>query len=262
MSLSSVLAVRPDGDDVVGEVPEGYDVFGIPHGGLLTAMTSNAVLEATGRPDVFSMTTHFLRKAERGPIRYAVEEAGASRRFTSVRGVARQSGGVTLSVTALVGDRSTFTGPTWRAEPAWAAREEELVPLDGDGGFAAPEIARALGLRLDRAHVGFAQGATGGQARVRGVVTAGPATIETALVACDVTPPAVWNALGLSGWVPTLELTAHVRARPVEGPMTVEVWTRHVAGGFLEEDAEVFDAEGTLVVNSRQLARFTEPRAG
>jgi len=39
--------------------------------------------------------------------------------------------------------------------------------------------------------------------------------------------------------------------------MTVEVDTHHVQDGFLEEDALVRDATGRLVVQSRQLARWT-----
>ena len=40
--------------------------------------------------------------------------------------------------------------------------------------------------------------------------------------------------------------------------MTVEASTRHVADGFLDEDALVLDADGRLVCQSRQLARWTE----
>lgn len=76
-------------------------------------------------------------------------------------------------------------------------------------------------------------------------------------MACDITPPAVWNVLGRKGWVPTVELTAHVRARPASGPLSIEVGTHHVQDGFLEEDALVRDARGRLVVQSRQLARWT-----
>jgi hypothetical protein len=61
--------------------------------------------------------------------------------------------------------------------------------------------------------------------------------------------------MGLEGWAPTLELTAHVRAKPAPGWLRVRVSTRNFAGGLLEEDAEVWDSRGRLVAQSRQLAR-------
>jgi hypothetical protein len=33
-----------------------------------------------------------------------------------------------------------------------------------------------------------------------------------------------------------------------------------MSGGYLEEDAEIWDSEGRLVALSRQLARASEPR--
>jgi hypothetical protein len=56
------------------------------------------------------------------------------------------------------------------------------------------------------------------------------------------------------GWVPTLELTAHVRARPAPGRIAAEVRTRFVTGGLLEVDGVYWDSTGRLVAQSRQLA--------
>jgi hypothetical protein len=74
------------------------------------------------------------------------------------------------------------------------------------------------------------------------------------LLAVDALPPVTFD-LGLYGWTPTLELTAHVRARPAPGWLRVTHSTRNHAGGMLEEDAEVWDSAGRLVAQSRQLAR-------
>lgn len=79
------------------------------------------------------------------------------------------------------------------------------------------------------------------------------------LLAVDALPPVTFD-LGLSGWVPTLELTAHVRAVPASGWLRVTHATRNHAGGLLEEDCEVWDSAGRLVAQSRQLARA--PRVG
>ena len=79
----------------------------------------------------------------------------------------------------------------------------------------------------------------------------------TLLLAVDAMPPTMFE-LGLMGWAPTLELTAHVRARPAPGWLRLRHETWNFAGGMFEEDCEVWDSSGRLVAQSRQLAR--QPR--
>lgn len=52
----------------------------------------------------------------------------------------------------------------------------------------------------------------------------------------------------------TVEMTAHVRALPADGWLAIRARTRHVIGGYHEEDAELWDSAGRLVAHSRQLA--------
>ena len=73
-------------------------------------------------------------------------------------------------------------------------------------------------------------------------------------VAVDAFPPTVFRAGLPVAWTPTLELTAHIRARPEPGWLRCAFTTRFITGGFLEEDGEVWDASGRLVAQSRQLA--------
>jgi len=79
------------------------------------------------------------------------------------------------------------------------------------------------------------------------------------VVVVDALPPATFD-LGLPGWAPTLELTAHVRARPAPGPAVVRHETRNVSAGQFEEDCWVWDATGRLVAQSRQLALLPRSR--
>jgi hypothetical protein len=74
------------------------------------------------------------------------------------------------------------------------------------------------------------------------------------LLAVDSFPPTIVNSPLPPAWTPTVELTAHVRARPAAGWLACEFRTRFVTGGFLEVDGEVWDATGSLVAQSRQLA--------
>jgi acyl-CoA thioesterase len=74
------------------------------------------------------------------------------------------------------------------------------------------------------------------------------------LLAVDAMPPPLFNLPYEKGWVPTLELTVHVRAVPVGKRLACSFRTKVVQGGLLEEDGEIWDESGTLVALSRQMA--------
>ena len=68
----------------------------------------------------------------------------------------------------------------------------------------------------------------------------------------DCAAPAVLE-LGAPGSA-TIELTVHIRGRPAPGWLACRTLTRHVIGGFHEEDFEIWDSTGALVAQSRQFA--------
>jgi acyl-CoA thioesterase len=74
----------------------------------------------------------------------------------------------------------------------------------------------------------------------------------------DSFPPAVFDVVPRS-WVPTLELTVHVRHRPAGEWLRGAFRTTAMAGGYLDEEGELWDEDGTLVAMSRQLARYRRP---
>lgn len=68
-----------------------------------------------------------------------------------------------------------------------------------------------------------------------------------------------------SGWIPTIEYTAHLRARPdkeIKNPyFRVRFQSKHVVNGLLEEDGEIWHPEDEIIwAQSRQLARYWEPK--
>jgi hypothetical protein len=259
--LADALEISAHEGGFRGRVHHGWDVFDIPHGGYLAAMAANAGLTATGAEDVFTITTHFLAKAVVDPIDFTVRRLGGGRRLSSHLVEGTQAGRPVLTAVMSVGDRSGLMGARWEQRTA-PDLEGRLTPPAGAGEepFPTPAVAQRLGMRLVVDDLGFVYGDLGDaviRAEVDPVVPT-PTDQLLALVTCDATPPAAWNALGMTGWVPTVELTAHVRARPVPGPLRVVAMTRSVGDGLLEEDAEVYDADGTLVVLSRQLARWSE----
>ena len=128
-----------------------------------------------------------------------------------------------------------------------------------DGG--APSFSSKIDLRLHPDDAGFARGVPSGEMRVRGWFRLGHEQVDTLglLVAVDAFPPTIFNSGIPVAWTPTVELTAHVRARPASGWLRCAFTTRFVSGGFIEEDGEVWDPTGTLVAQSRQLALVPRP---
>ena len=84
-----------------------------------------------------------------------------------------------------------------------------------------------------------------------------------ALLFADAFPPSVFGLLGMVGWVPTVELTVHVRRRPAPGWMLGQFRTHDLSDGRMIEDGALWDSQGQLVVQSRQLGlvRFADSKA-
>ena len=244
----------------IGTIHPGFDVFSIPNGGYVAAIAASAILEESGKPDIFSLTVHYLRKTVEGPITFRIQRVGGSRRLTSYQAVGTQGEDErpVLSLVASVGDRTLFSGGTHFVDPVWTPVEADLMPRMASGPPpAAPNIAERVGSRIEASSSGGLMGKPTGQGVVRATMNIEPLDQLAAIVACDATAPAVWNILGPKGWVPTVELTVHVRARGGPGPARVVARTANVQDGFLEEDCLVHDANGKLIVQSRQLACWT-----
>ena len=77
----------------------------------------------------------------------------------------------------------------------------------------------------------------------------------------DCWPPAIFVRHGF-GLAPTIELTVHFRRSPRGGWHWCQFRTRVLAGGYVEEDGEVWAEDGSLVAQSRQLSRFVVAAQG
>lgn len=241
------------------------------NGGLLLAAAGNALRHTfaeTGHADPITVSGYYLSAAEEGPATLTTQvlRRGRSMSTGSVSVTQPGEGGAVERLRALAtyGDlaalpeevRTTATEPD--LPPVEQCLGSDLAPRD----FArtAPLLDR-FDLRLDPDTVGWALGRPSGRGLIRGWLRMADGREPdplSLLLALDALPPVTFD-LGLPGWAPTLELTAHIRAAPAPGWLKVTHATRNYAGGFFEEDAEVWDSTGRLVAQSRQLARAPRP---
>ncbi|MEU9289282.1 thioesterase family protein [Streptomyces sp. NPDC048275] len=247
------------------DLTAGWTIISAVNGGYLLAVLGRALGDALPHADPFTISAHYLTASQPGPavVRTDVVRTGRSLSTGQASLFQYDDEGrevERIRVLASYGDLDTLPDDvrTSATPPEFPPMEHCFGPEDGptpvDGSSA---ITDRLKLKLDPSTLGWALGAPSGKGEMRswfGLADGRDHDPLSLLLAVDALPPTAFE-LGLSGWVPTVELTVHVRCRPAPGPLRVSIKTRNLAGGFLEEDAEVWDSADRLVAQSRQLAR-------
>jgi acyl-CoA thioesterase len=274
----TALAVRPDERGVYDGAPgEGWRIGGGVNGGLLLATAARALsMELsssdglTAHPDPLAISAYYLTPGEPGPATVRTSVVRRGRAVSTAQASLLQDDGVggevervrvlgTFGDLAVVGsDVRTTASPPVLPPPEECTSAAEAPPQF----LKHASLLERLDLRLDPATTGWAVGRPSGNGVIRGWLRMADGHEPDALLlllAVDALPPVAFE-LGLPGWTPTLELTAHVRCRPAPGWLRVNLISRTMSGGYLEEDAEVWDSQGRLVALSRQLARASSPR--
>ncbi|MET9591601.1 thioesterase family protein [Streptomyces sp. NPDC006516] len=247
------------------ELSAGWTIIHAVNGGYLLAMLGRALGEALPHPDPFSVSAHYLTASVPGPavIRTQVVRTGRTLSTGEASLFQFAEDGTEIErirVLATYGDLDGLSDEvrTSVEPPAMPPLEQCLGSSDGTAPVpGSSAITERLDVRIDPATIGWAVGAPSGKGEMRGwfgLADGRDADPLSLLLTVDALPPTSFE-LGLKGWTPTIELTTHIRCRPAPGPLRVSITTRNLAGGFLEEDADVWDSAGRLVAQSRQLAR-------
>ncbi|MFF8972198.1 thioesterase family protein [Streptomyces sp. NPDC014995] len=249
------------------DLSAGWTVFGAVNGGYLLAVLGRALADTLPHRDPFTVSAHYLSASRPGPAVVRTETVRTGRTLSTGQASLVQYDEEgreveRIRVLASYGDLDALPDDvrTSAKPPAIPPMSQCFGPEDGPA--PAPDadqqpIAERLMLKLDPSTIGWALGQPSGRGEMRawfGLADGRDADPLSLLLAVDALPPTAFD-LGIAGWVPTVELTVHVRHRPAPGPVRVSITTRNLAGGFLEEDAEVWDSADRLVAQSRQLAR-------
>ena len=254
-SFATDTAVRQDADGTLTcTVEEDWWVVAGPNGGYLAAIVVHALetrVDTAERP-LRSLTVQYQRAPEPGPAQIEVVTEREGRSVTFARVTLRQGDRLALSAMAVLARPAGGELSLAAASPPRVPGPDAIDALP-DAPAEAPPFGRHFDYRpaVEERDDGVA--VTGGWLRLRE-----PFDLDAALVAalCDSWFPAIFSVVHRPLAVPTLDLTVHLRGRlPRPGDWVLGRFTTQTArDGFLEEDAELFSADGELLAHSRQLA--------
>jgi acyl-CoA thioesterase len=221
------------------------------NGGLFAALASRAVADETGLPPR-SLTIHYLTPPVEGEVELAVSVPRQGRTTAFTRVEISQEGRHVAQAMAVC--------TTWREDaPAFADAPrpdipalEDCQPVDPDHPQVPPMMDNyemRVAMYPERRPV-----ALGGWFRTR---EPRPADHVSLAAMTDAFMPPAFFRPHERVLVPTLELTIHFRGEPPAGDHPwIQGWfsSRTAAGGVVEEDGELWSADGVLLVQSRQLS--------
>ena len=254
----SAVAVRGPGtfDAVVN--PE-WTVAGKPNGGYLLAMLGRAAASVSGHDHVIAASAHYLRAPTPGAVVIEAEPLRDGRSASQIRARLSQDGQACIEALLTTSTLDADTAPFWdRGLPPISKVPYDachrLAPRLPDGSRVA--IMDQIEVRLEPDSSGFIAGSPSGRGELRGwlALPEHEAFDATSLLfAVDAFPPATFD-IEFAGWVPTLELTAYVRALPAPGPVRVLHRAQLIDAHRVDEACYVWDRTGRLVAHGSQLA--------
>jgi len=257
-------------DEFVADLPASWRVHKGPiNGGLTVSVALKGLVERLrgqlGHPDPLCVSAFYLAAADPGPTEVRTEVIRAGRSMSTGQASVWQPGRdgrplARLRAIATFADLGSVADDARTvARPPYLPPPQECVPISDLAGYPHDEVEvmQHYDMRIDPDTTGGPDGRPTGLGQLRAWFRMSDGREPSALMlplVVDAFPPIAWD-LGVSGWVPTLELTVHVRARPAPGWLRVEITSTNLAGGFVEEDAEVWDSADRMVAQARQLAK-------
>jgi len=271
-ATTSVLPTRRPGhfDTTVHEL---WTVGDKPNGGYLQALLGRAAL-VTGRSagdpawEIVSCSITYLRPPDLGAATVRTTLLRRGRSAAHVRAVLVQDGGDMVDAVFVLAELPAPPSVRYDGvEPLAAPPPDECVRLPPriPGGVHVG-VMEVLDLRLDPATLPFADSPppAGTPAELRGwsrfADSREPDPLSL-LFSVDAIPPATLM-IGSTGWVPTLQMSTYVRARPAPGWLGIRMRADLVADGMVDESCVLWDSAGRVVAQATQLARLRFPDDG
>jgi acyl-CoA thioesterase len=240
-----------------------WEIGGNPHGGYLLRHLAASALDEE-HPDPLAVSAHFLSPPKSGPVVVQATRLRTGRRVATTATQLSSTTGVhvaALVTASRVGDSdepARFSRPPLEELPA--PEDCPRAPSEAPTNDFRVGHLDHVDVRWDPACLGWVMGKPSGQAEFRGWIRRDDqrdADLLDLLVFADSMAPTTYD-VGIAGWAPTLELSVLLRARPAPGWLQIRQRTTLIAGGWLDEDCDIWDSTGRLVAQARQLAGYRE----
>ena len=248
----------------VTRLSAAWSIGANPNGGYAVQPVLRALCDVADRPDPASVTVHYLRPAlgdADGRDRHrgrAGRPPGDERGRHARPGRRRAVDGRRRAQRPRRTPASDVPDPGHHACPRRTSRRRRAA-------WTGPSSTRASSCRSCRGSTCGSAGDAAVERRRRRGVDPAAATAprrRRPRSSCSPTPsrrPCTPSSTRV-GWVPTLELTVHVRRRPAAGWVQARLECDDVADGWMIETGSLWDETGALVARSRQLGLVMRPR--
>jgi len=265
--FTEAMTLREAGPGVYeGELNKHWTIGPKVHGGAMVALCANAARTAYGedRLQPVAVSANFLRAPDPGEMRLVTALHKRGRRISVVDVELTQGDRTAVHAVVTLGEPEHVAAPLLSANPVvdlMAPEPPDGVAPIGPGHRLAGLVHLGEGCDV-RPLLSTMQPSTDGRppvlqmwARPRGVA---PDALF-ALMCGDLSAPVTF-AVDRTGWAPTVQLTAFLRALPADGWLRVICTCVEIGQDWFDEDHIVVDRVGRIVVQSRQLAMVPPQR--
>ena len=261
--LRDTAVTKIDDNTWKAELTDSWNIGGVANGGYSMAIAARALSEALEHKDPLSITGHYLSRVEPGKAELEIEKLNIGRSVSTALLKFIQGGEERIRFTSCFTDFSKSKGDTLReVEAPNFPPIEDCIHMPYIKGFTP-----VLEKQIDRKFAPYSNWWDEERPRDRASLDAyyawpGGEAIDlfSVIFFLDTMSPPIFNRLGSRGWVPSLELTMHLKQAPSPGPLKMRGKTDFVTSGFLEEDDEIWDLEGNLIGQARQMAKLRVPK--
>jgi acyl-coenzyme A thioesterase PaaI-like protein len=230
------------------------------HGGAMLALCAKAahLAHSSGEVQPIAVTGNFLWAPDPGAMRLVATVLKRGRRVSLVDVELQQRERVAVRASVTLADPEHHVPPLLSFNPVVPLMTPEpppgLEPI-GPGHPMEHVVHLAHGCDIRPALHTLGPRSDGGPpvfeywVRPKGVAP----DVLFALLCGDVSAPVTF-AVDRTGWAPTVQLTAYLRALPADGWLRVMCTAVQIGQDWFDEDHIVVDCEGRIIVQSRQLA--------